>query len=216
MKIIKMSEDLVPLSRRQREVLGLIVVCVFQFMFFFAPVLAAEAMAKEDVVKLGVMSKSAASPIVAALIENAESQASAALELPYVGIKPEPAPELKLEITDETEQVKTEPEYRVVRTSTHSMTAYNSLEAQTDSTPCITANNFNVCEHGIEDTVAANFLKFGTKIRIPELFGDRVFVVRDRMNRRYTDRVDIWMLEYADARQFGVKRATIEVLEEVK
>ncbi|PKM89274.1 hypothetical protein CVU83_00430 [Candidatus Falkowbacteria bacterium HGW-Falkowbacteria-2] len=212
MKIIKMSEDLVPLSRRQREVLGLIVVCVFQFMFFFAPVLAAEAVAKEDVVKIGVMNKSAASPIVAALIEGAQSQSETALELPYVGIKPEPAPEL-LEIE---EPAKKEPEYRVVRTSTHSMTAYNSLAAQTDSTPCITANNFNVCEHGIEDTVAANFLKFGTKIRIPELFGDRVFVVRDRMNKRYTDRVDIWMLEYSDARKFGVKRATIEVLEEVE
>lgn len=211
MKIIKMSEDLVPLSRRQREVLGLIVVCVFQFMFFFAPVLAAEAMAKEDIVKLGAMSKSAASPIVAALIEGAESHANASLELPYVGIKPE-----KPEITDETEQAIKEPEYRVVRTSTHSMTAYNSLAAQTDSTPCITANNFNVCEHGIEDTVAANFLKFGTKIRIPELFGDRVFTVRDRMNKRYTDRVDIWMLKYDDAIKFGVKRATIEVLEEVK
>lgn len=106
-----------------------------------------------------------------------------------------------------------EPEMGVKSVSTHVITAYNSDPAQTDSTPCITANGFNVCEHGIEDTVAANFLPFGTKIRMPELYGDRVFVVRDRMNSRYTSRIDIWMLEKADARNFGVQRVVIEVLE---
>ena len=102
---------------------------------------------------------------------------------------------------------------KVAWTGSYSMTAYNSEVAQCDDSPCITANGFNVCEHGIEDTVAANFLKFGTKIRIPEMFGDRIFVVRDRMNRRYTDRVDIWMKEKPSAIQFGVRYMKIEVLE---
>jgi 3D (Asp-Asp-Asp) domain-containing protein len=93
------------------------------------------------------------------------------------------------------------------------ITAYNSEVAQCDDSPCITANGFNVCEHGKEDTIAANFLKFGTKVRIPELFGDNIFIVRDRMNKRYSERVDVWMIEKQDARQFGVKRAKIEVLE---
>jgi 3D (Asp-Asp-Asp) domain-containing protein len=93
------------------------------------------------------------------------------------------------------------------------MTAYNSEAAQCDSSPCITANGFNLCEHGIEDSVAANFLKFGTKIRIPELFGDKVFIVRDRMNSRYQNRVDIWMKEKQDALNFGIKYAKIEILE---
>lgn len=92
------------------------------------------------------------------------------------------------------------------------LTAYNSEPGQTDDTPCITANGFNVCEHGIEDTVAANFLPFGTKIRIPELFGDRVFIVRDRMNKRYQSRIDVWMLEKSDAKQFGVRRAQVELV----
>jgi 3D (Asp-Asp-Asp) domain-containing protein len=96
----------------------------------------------------------------------------------------------------------------------YSMTAYNSLAGQTDSTPCITANGFDLCKHGIEDSIAANFLKFGTKVRIPELFGDRIFVVRDRMNRRYTSRVDIWMKSYENARDFGLKYAKIEVLKD--
>lgn len=93
------------------------------------------------------------------------------------------------------------------------ITAYNSEAGQTDGSPCITANNFNVCEHGIEDTIAANFLPFGAKVKIPELFGDKVFVVRDRMNKRHRERVDVWMLERSDAINFGVKLARIDVLE---
>lgn len=93
------------------------------------------------------------------------------------------------------------------------ITAYNSDPGQTDGSPCITANNFNVCNHGIEDTIAANFLPFGAKVKIPELFGDKVFIVRDRMNRRFSHRVDIWMAERPDAVNFGVKIAKIEVLE---
>ena len=98
------------------------------------------------------------------------------------------------------------------RTMRIPITAYASLPEQTDSTPCITANGFNVCEHGIEDTIAANFLKYGTRVKMPEVFGDRVFVVRDRMNKRYQDRIDIWMKNKADAKQFGVKILKIEVL----
>lgn len=93
-------------------------------------------------------------------------------------------------------------------------TAYNSEVGQCDSTPCITANGFNVCKHDKEDTIAMNGIKFGTKIRIPDLFGDRVFVVRDRMNSRYgSNRADIWMKDKAAAKQFGVKLAKVEVLE---
>ncbi len=93
-----------------------------------------------------------------------------------------------------------------------SMTAYNSEAAQTDGDPCTTANGFNVCKHGIEDTVAANFLPMGTKIKIPELFGDRVFVVRDRMSKRFGNRVDVWMLKKSDALKFGVRHAEIVVV----
>lgn len=95
----------------------------------------------------------------------------------------------------------------------HQLTAYTSEVAQTDNSPCITANGFNVCEHGVEDTIAANFLKFGTKVRIPELFGNRVFIVRDRMNRRHPERLDIWFKDKGQALKFGIKTARIEVVE---
>lgn len=202
MKIIKISEDLVPLSRRQRTVLALIIACVFQFIFFFAPVLAAEAVGQDDtVIKMSSTSKGAADPIVADLIQAAQAQAETNISNEVV-------------LAEESEVVtETKTTVTVLRTSTHTMTAYNSDPAQTDDTPCITANGFNVCEHGVEDTIAANFLKFGTKVRIPELYGDRIFVVRDRMNKRYSDRVDIWMKEKVDARKFGVKVAKIEIVE---
>lgn len=98
-------------------------------------------------------------------------------------------------------------------TGTYTVTAYNSEASQCDSSPCVTANGFNVCGHGVEDTVAANFLPFGARVKIPDLFGDRVFVVRDRMNARYNNRLDIWMIERQDAVKFGVKLAKIEILE---
>lgn len=92
-------------------------------------------------------------------------------------------------------------------------TAYSSTVDQTDASPCTTANGFNVCRHNQENVIAANFLPFGTRVRIPDKFGDRVFIVQDRMNRRYaTGRIDIWMKSRQSAIQFGIKKVTIEVL----
>jgi 3D (Asp-Asp-Asp) domain-containing protein len=91
-----------------------------------------------------------------------------------------------------------------------SMTAYTSRVGECDATPFITADGTHVRD-GI---IAANFLPFGTKVRIPELFGDKIFEVHDRMNKRHTNRVDIWMESLADARKFGVRYATIEIVDE--
>lgn len=131
--------------------------------------------------------------------------------------------EIVLASQDQLTEATTEPEiinrlpennnWTVKSSSYHMLTAYNSEVGQTDDSPCITANGFNLCSHGIEDTIAANFLYFGTKVRIPELFGDKVFVVRDRMNARYSDRVDVWMINKQDAKQFGAKVAKIEIVE---
>ena len=97
------------------------------------------------------------------------------------------------------------------RTYSIPLTAYTSEPGQTDDTPCITASGLDVCERDIENVVAANFLPLGTRVRIPELFGDRVFYVEDRMNKRYQYKMDVWMKEKAAAKTFGVKYATVEV-----
>ncbi len=97
-----------------------------------------------------------------------------------------------------------------IKTYSIAMTAYNSEPGQTDDSPFTTADGSQVRD-GI---LAANFLPFNTKVRIPELFGDRVFEVHDRMNQRYTLRADVWMTSKSDALKFGLKRnVKIEVIE---
>ena len=102
---------------------------------------------------------------------------------------------------------------KVEYTSTFELTAYTSDVSQCDGNPCRTAVGFNLCEYGIEDSVAVNFLPFGTKIRIPELFGDRIFIVRDRMNSKYDNRIDVWFKDRDNAIKFGLKLAKVEILE---
>lgn len=87
------------------------------------------------------------------------------------------------------------------------VTAYSSTVDQCDDDPFITATG----EHVYDGGIAANFLPFGTKVRIPEVYGDKVFTVNDRMNSRYYYRADIWMPTREEAIQFGLQYVTIEV-----
>lgn len=109
------------------------------------------------------------------------------------------------------------PEIEPRKTITTVFTAYSSDVAQTDDTPCIPAmHTYDLCENyelfGERDTIAANFLPLGTKVKIPELYGDKIFTVRDRMNSRYGyGRADVWMPSYEEAKNFGVKRLTMEI-----
>ncbi|MEA3492977.1 MAG: 3D domain-containing protein [Candidatus Margulisiibacteriota bacterium] len=97
--------------------------------------------------------------------------------------------------------------YKVAYSGITVATAYNSMEWQCDSTPWITASGTR-CREGV---IATNALPFGTKVLI-EGFGDQVFVVEDRMNRRYKKRIDIWMREYNDALKFGKRKIRYYVL----
>ncbi|OGG42840.1 hypothetical protein A3G50_00530 [Candidatus Jorgensenbacteria bacterium RIFCSPLOWO2_12_FULL_42_11] len=88
------------------------------------------------------------------------------------------------------------------------ITAYSSTPDQTDSTPFITASGSYV-EDGI---VAANFLAFDTKIRLPELYGEKIFTVKDRMAKKNSHKIDIWFPARAEAEQFGVKKTRVEII----
>lgn len=97
----------------------------------------------------------------------------------------------------------------VARTFTGSFSAYTSLAALTDSSPFITADG-STTHFGV---VANNCLPFGTRVRFPDMYGDTVFVVHDRMNSRYgCSKVDIWLPTYDEAIQFGVRTSRVEVL----
>lgn len=88
------------------------------------------------------------------------------------------------------------------------VTSYNSEPGQTDDTPFITASGSRTRD----GVVAANFLPFGTIVRFPEVFGDKEFVVEDRMNKRYYYRADIWMENKQDSIDFGAQYLEIEIL----
>lgn len=207
MRILKkLGDDLIPLSRRQHFFLFLVITIAFQFIFFAIPSLADEINAQTNeatstdnvLIKNDSVSKSA-------LPETGTVNATASNNY---SSPPTSIPAGAISSTPNTAKIE-----KVISTSLRTLTAYNSDVDQTDDSPCYTATGFNVCAHGQEDTIAANFLKFGTRVRIPDLFGDRVFVVRDRMHPKNDQKVDVWMKNHSDAMKFGVKVAKIEVLE---
>lgn len=130
------------------------------------------------------------------------SLASTALAISFYGPEmPKPAP-----IIGPAMPVSAKTTPRLIKVD---LTAYSSTEDQTDSTPFIAASG----KHVYDGIVAANFLPFGTKIKIPSLFGDRIFTVDDRMNKRFQNRVDIWFADRDSAINFGLKTAVIEIVE---
>jgi 3D (Asp-Asp-Asp) domain-containing protein len=95
------------------------------------------------------------------------------------------------------------------------VSAYNLVPGQTDSTPCIGANGADLCLPSNRYTIATNSLPFGTKVIIPSIDAETVWVVRDRMNARYGDNIDVMVQgtdaeAIAEARQIG--RRTREVI----
>jgi 3D (Asp-Asp-Asp) domain-containing protein len=99
------------------------------------------------------------------------------------------------------------------RVITVPVTAYNSVPGQTDNTPCITANGFDLCDNNKQNVIAANFLPFGTKVRFPEFDPNTIYTVQDRMNARYAYRADIWMKTKNEAMTFGLRNLKMEIYE---
>lgn len=89
-------------------------------------------------------------------------------------------------------------------------TAYTSDPAETDNTPFVTASG-SVTRDGV---VASNFLPLGTRLTIPKIYGDKEFVVEDRMNQRYDEVpiIDIWFGDKHEAIHFGKKTVAVEIL----
>ena len=93
------------------------------------------------------------------------------------------------------------------RVVTMPVSAYTSRPEETDDTPFIGAAG-TLMRPGV---VASNYFPLGTKLRIPELYGNQIFIVEDRMNARYNKRMDIWMEDLSDARAHGVQYLEVEV-----
>lgn len=82
------------------------------------------------------------------------------------------------------------------------VSAYNAEEAQTDDSPFTMASNKRV----YEGAVANNCLDFGTEVEID----GEIFVVEDRMNRRYTcEYFDLFKWSKEEALEFGRQEIAI-------
>lgn len=106
---------------------------------------------------------------------------------------------------------KAEPRVLATR-SVAKVTYYASEVAQTSGNPFITASGTRV--HW--GTVASNCYAFGTRIKIPELYGDQIFIVEDRHSTRFgCGLVDVWT-DYAPGHEVTTSHnATVEVIEHI-
>ncbi len=108
-------------------------------------------------------------------------------------------------------QLKTAISYEITGVDSVTVTGYSSSEAETDETPFITATG----KYVFPGVAASNVLPVGTRFRLPGLFGDRIFVIEDRMHSRYNGKkwVDIWFDSQDKALKFGKRFSRIEILE---
>lgn len=118
-----------------------------------------------------------------------------------------------LEIESKKIEEKKEKEESIQRNRIRvTATAYNSVVEQCDADPWIAAWNDRLVPGMKIIAISRNLerlgLTRGVRVYIEEL--DEWFVVMDRMNRRWKDRIDIWMEEdISSARRFGKKHLTI-------
>ena len=131
-----------------------------------------------------------------------------------------PTPETLTSASAVVAESPLESTHRVV---TATITAYTARIQETDSSPCIAASGYDICENADKkNVVAANFVPFGTKLMIPKVFGDKVFIVEDRMNARFNDMniVDVLFTgktpqdAVGSAVKFGRKKSAVVILEE--
>lgn len=107
--------------------------------------------------------------------------------------------------------VSTPPEPKVNRKMRTIVTSYSSSPWETDGDPYITAAGTSVRD----GVIANNKYPFGTRIRFPEIYGDKIFVVEDRMHwRKGLYQFDIWMSSYQKAKEFGAKMVEAEILKD--
>lgn len=103
--------------------------------------------------------------------------------------------------------------FKTQRSMEVTVTAYNSVPAQTDKFPFLAAWGDRL-EHGMKavavsrDLLAEEGLSRGATLRIEGLEGE--FVVLDKTSRRFRKRVDIYMgLDIDAAKEFGIQRSRI-------
>lgn len=98
-------------------------------------------------------------------------------------------------------------------------TAYNSLEYQTSSNPNITAFGDSLKSGlryiAVSRDLLDSGLVYNTKVKIEGF--DSLFTVKDKMNKRWRKRIDIYMgTDVQKAKKWGKKEVNIEYCTPVK
>lgn len=90
------------------------------------------------------------------------------------------------------------------------ISAYNTVEWQTDSTPCISASGDNIC--GRDDVVACpRAYPIGTNF----IIDGKVYVCLDRLHGDYDSRIDIsFDKDLQGAIEWGIKNKMVIILDE--
>jgi len=105
--------------------------------------------------------------------------------------------ENSLQITKREYLLAQAPPYLMTEhTITATITAYNPVEEQCDSTPLITASGKTVREGYI---ACPAWLPFGTDVFID----GKKYTCEDRMSKKHPNRFDIMMWDYEEAIEFG-------------
>jgi len=91
-------------------------------------------------------------------------------------------------------------------------TAYTSRKKETDSSPTIAAWNNKLSPHKKSIAVSRDLLKMGlgngTRVQVKGLSG--TYTVRDKMNKRWRKKIDIYMgNNLQKAKQWGNRKVTI-------
>ncbi|WP_417876481.1 3D domain-containing protein [Winogradskyella sediminis] len=104
-------------------------------------------------------------------------------------------------------------EYCQLKTFKVTATAYNSLVYQTNSNPNITAFGDSLKPGmrylAVSRDLLDSGLVYNTQVKIEGF--DSLYIVKDKMNRRYYNRIDIYMdNDIKRAKQWGKKNVVIE------
>ncbi len=97
---------------------------------------------------------------------------------------------------------------QVVRVEGVSISAFTASKKECGKSDGITASGVKVHD----GVIACNFLPFGTKVRIPSMYGDKVFTVYCRLKKGYVNHVDIYTKLVSTALRIGRRTCDIEVI----
>ena len=102
-------------------------------------------------------------------------------------------------------------QFKIKNTVYTTVTAYSSSVDECGIDPFTMASGDRV----FDGAIAHQYLQFGTKVRFPEIFGEKIFVVKDRLGHQFTSyyHVDMWVQSKAEAKNWGAKVIKMEILE---